>query len=395
MTYTAPYVDETGLHYSSFQDIKEFYQDGARRIFGNDIYIDDDSMDGQLISIFAKGTYDTCKMLEYAYNNTTPQTSYGTVLSRLVLLSGIERKKAGYSTVYCKLTGTPFTIIRNGVVQDIANNRWNLPAVVNLGENGTVYVTATAEQKGNITAPTNTVTTIATPTYGWKTVTNEYPAEAGQPVETDEELRFRQKRSTALPSQGLLQGTESALLNIEGVTNVRVAENYENSAVTVDGVSLPPHSITCIVEGGSEADIASTIFYKKNQGCNTNGSIEVTQYDTYNNATTIRFSRPTEVDIIAQIRIMPIKNYSSDITDEIKNNVYNYINSLGISNDVTLSALYSVVNNSIPDLTDPLYSIYRLKIAVSGDSYDVDDIVISLNEKAHIELADIDIEVIE
>lgn len=395
MAYTAPYVDETGIHYSSFQDIKEYYQDGAKLVFGSDIYVDNDSMDGQLISIFAKATYDTCKMIEYAYNNTTPQTAYGTVLSRLVLLSGLSRKKAGYSTVYCKLTGEPFTIIRNGVVQDVSGNRWNLPTIVNLGEDGVEYVTATAEKQGDITALANTVTTIATPTFGWKSVTNEYPANKGQPVETDEELRLRQKVSVALPSQGLLQGTESALLNIEGVTNVLVRENDTNNSITVDEVSLPPHSITCIVEGGSEADIASTIFYKKNQGCYTNGDIEVTQYDIYNNATTIRFSRPTEVAIRVKIRIIPIKNYSSDITNEIKNNVLNYINSIGISNDVTISTLYSIVNKSIPDLADPLYSINNLRIARDNDAFSPYDISISLNEKAHIELQDIDVEVAE
>ena len=64
MTYTAPYVDETGLHLNTYQDIKDYYVNGAKTIFGNDIYVDDDSMDGQLISLFAKGQYDTQKCLQ-------------------------------------------------------------------------------------------------------------------------------------------------------------------------------------------------------------------------------------------------------------------------------------------------------------------------------------------
>lgn len=393
MAYTAPYVDETGLHYSSFQDIKEYYQDGAKLVFGSDIYVDNDSMDGQLISIFAKATYDTCKMIEYAYNNTTPQTAYGTVLSRLVLLSGLSRKKAGYSTVYCKLTGEPFTIIRNGVVQDVSGNRWNLPEIVNLGEDGVEYVTATAEKQGDITALANTVTTIVTPTFGWKSVTNEYPANKGQSVETDEELRLRQKKSVALPSQGLLQGTQSALLDLEGVTDALVKENDTDDEITLDSVLLPPHSITCIVEGGSEADIASTIFYKKNQGCYTNGDVQITQYDLYNNATTIRFYRPIFTDIEITVTVNPLQDYSSEVSERIKTNLVSYINNLGFSTDVYKSAIYSPINNANDNILSPQFQIADIRLSVLGGSTSLSTVPIPLNGKARIAYENINVEV--
>lgn len=393
MTYEAPYVDETGLHYSSFEDIKQFYVDGAKTIYGSDIYVDDDSMDGQMISIFAKGVYDALKTVEFAYNNTTPQTAFGTVLSRLVLLSGISRKKSGYSTAFCKLTGEPFTIIRSGVVADVAGNKWNLPLVVNLGENGVVNVTATAQKKGDITALANTITQIVTPTYGWKTVTNEYPANPATPLETDAELRYRQRNSVALPSQGLVEGTQSALLNITGVTDAIVKENDTNAIKTVDGVQLPPNSITCVVKGGDEQEIADVIFYKKNQGCYTNGTIEVIQYDLYNNATYIRFSRPTKVELKVNIVINPIKGYSSEITAEIKRNLAEYVSSIKISNDIAWSALYSIINESIPDLKDPLFSVDTLEIGKLEGSYAQDNIEIKLNEQANLEEENITITV--
>lgn len=384
MAYLAPYVDETGLHYSSFEDIKQYYINCAKRIFGDDIYVDDDSMDGQLISIFAKGQYDTMKSIEFAFNNVTPQTSFGVVLSRLVLLSGISRKKSGYSTVFVKLTGNPFTIIHNGVVADISGNKWDLPVIVNLGENGVTYVTATAQKQGNITALTNTVTQIVTPCYGWKTVTNEYPANPATPVETDEELRYRQRNTVALPSQGLREGTQSAILNIDGVTDCIVEENDTNISKTVQGVSLPPNSITCIVKGGSESDIADAIFYHKNQGCYTNGNIEITHYDMYNNVNYIRFSRPIQVPIKINVEIRPFTGYSSDITDEIKANLVEYIDSLNISKDVSVSVLYSIINKSIPDLKEPIFAVDLLEIGKVNGSYSTDDVVINLNEEASI-----------
>jgi uncharacterized phage protein gp47/JayE len=391
--YQAPYVDETGLHYSSFEDIKEFYKDGAKSIFGEDIYVDDDSMDGQLISIFAKGAYDTMKSVEYAFNNTTPQTAFGVPLSRLLLLSGTERKKSGFSTAYCKLEGSPFTIIHSGVVYDVAGNKWNLPNTVNLGENGVVYVTVTAQKEGNITALAGTINKIETPQYGWRSVTNEYPANPASPVETDSQARYRQRKSVALPSQGLTEGTQSAILNIEGVTDCIVKENDYSIPKTVKGLELPANSITCVVKGGSEKDIADVIFYRKNQGCYTNGNVEVTQYDMYNNVNYIRFYRPTEVPIKISVTIRPFGGYSSDITAEIKQNLLDYIDSLNISKDVSVSVLYSIVNSSIPDLKEPIFAIDELLIAKTSGAYSSDDIVIKLNEEASTSLANITITV--
>lgn len=391
MTYQAPYVDGTGLHYSSFEDIKQYYVDGAKSIFGEDIYVDDDSMDGQLISLFAKGAYDTLKTIEYAFNNTTPQTAMGNVLSRLVLLSGISRKPSGYSTAYCHLTGNPFIVIHNGVVSDIAGNKWDLPPNVNLGENGDTYVTVTAQKKGNITALANTITQIDTPTYGWRTCTNEAPANPAQEEETDTELRYRQRNSVALPSQGLVEGTQSAIFNVEGVTDCVVKENDLNTSVVVQGVTLPPNSLTCIVKGGAENEIADVIFYHKNQGCYTNGAIETVQYDRYNNATYIRFSRPTSVPIKIKMTLRPIQGYSSEIADMIKASLIEFIDNLNISKDVSMGVLYSVINSVMPDLTQPIFAIESLQIGKVGGSYGTSDIVINLNEEASVTASNINI----
>ena len=307
----------------------------------------------------------------------------------------ISFKKSGYSTVFLKLMGSPFTIIHSGVVADVYGNKWILPVTVNLGENGVTYVTATAQKQGNITALANTVTQIITPCYGWRSVTNEYPANPATPVETDSELRYRQKRAVSLPSQGLREGTQSAILNIDGVTDCIVEENDTNINKTVQGVVLPPNSITCIVKGGSEAEIADAIFYHKNQGCYTNGTIEITHYDIYNNVNYIRFSRPTDVPIKINIEIRPFSGYSSDIADEIKANLIDYIDSLNISKDVSVSVLYSIINKSIPDLKEPIFAVDVLEIAKVGGSFSTDDIVIKLNEEASVSLENVTITLAE
>ena len=205
------------------------------------------------------------------------------------------------------------------------------------------------------------------------------------------ELRYRQRNSVALPSQGLVEGTQSAIFNVEGVTDCLVQENDNNTSIVVQGVTLPPNSITCVVKGGSEQDIADVIFYHKNQGCYTNGSIEVPQYDHYNNVTYIRFSRPTQVDIKVQMTLRPIQGYSSEIAEMIKENLVAYIDSLNISKDVSMGVLYSVINSVMPDLKEPIFAIESLQMGKVGGSFSTNDIIIKLNEEARLDASNVTI----
>ena len=59
MAYFTPYIDETGFHFPTYQDIVDDMVAGAKSIFGSDIYLENDSADYQLISIFALKTQST------------------------------------------------------------------------------------------------------------------------------------------------------------------------------------------------------------------------------------------------------------------------------------------------------------------------------------------------
>lgn len=53
MAYFEPYIDESGFHYPSYQDILNDILDGMRKIYGQDLYLEHDSQDYQMCSIFA------------------------------------------------------------------------------------------------------------------------------------------------------------------------------------------------------------------------------------------------------------------------------------------------------------------------------------------------------
>lgn len=385
------YVDESGLHYPSYKECKDYFVYHEKRIYGNDIYIDNDSMDGERIAIMTLATFQSFQAAEIAYNNTAPSMAIGTALARLVKLNGMTVKESGYSTVYLELRGKPFITIKNGIVSDTGGNKWNLPQSVNLGENGVVYVTATAQEKGSVTALPRQVNKIDTPQYGWSSVQNKAAASPGQATEKESQIRLRQKQTVALPSQALLEGVEAALWNLENVTDVKVAENDTDLAKVVDGFTLPSHSITCVVDGGSEEEIAKTIFYKKTPGCYTHGDIEKVVYDKYQNVNYIRFFRSEKVKTKTKIILKPLSGFSDDITAQIKNSIKEYINSLRISVDLIQSALNTIINESNEDMRNPIFSVLSLEIAKHDESFSTNDIIINLNQKITIDIEDIEV----
>lgn len=102
MTYFKPYVDSTGLHIPTYNDILEDMIAAMKQIYGDDIYLDNSSPDYQLLSIFALKQSDTLQAMAYAYNARSPETAIGASLDSVVKLNGIKRKAASQSTCQVK-----------------------------------------------------------------------------------------------------------------------------------------------------------------------------------------------------------------------------------------------------------------------------------------------------
>lgn len=382
MAYFAPYIDDAGLHIPTYQDIKDDLVTEAKKIFGEDIYLENDSMDYEYISAIALKMYDTLNSIVYAYNSRSPVTAIGSGLDTVVKINGLKRKAASYSTCVVTLTGIPQTVIKSGVVQDISGNNWNLPSNITIPEEGEIEVSAICTVLGSISALVGDINKIATPQLGWISVTNKVNAVLGQPVETDAQLRARQAVSTALPSQTLLEGTIAGIVSVEGVTRQRVYENdtNDNSETEENPYGLPAHSITAVVEGGLDADIAEQIYIRKGVGCLTNGTTEVQVINKYDITTPIRFYRPSYVDVDITVNIKKYAGYTDNIVDSIKNNILNYLNRLNIGDNLPTSLLWNSVLIANPDLTSPIFSIVSLTAGKHSSSQGTADIETNFNE---------------
>lgn len=395
MPYAAPTIDESGLHIPTYQDILEDMIDQVKIIFGNDIYLGNDSADYQMLSIFARKAYDTLLAVQLAYNNRSPISAVGVGLDSIVKLNGIIRSSASYSTAQVTLTGTPGIVVSNGIIQDINGYRWDLPASVTIGEDGTATASATCETIGAISALPGDINVIATPTLGWASVTNAASAVPGQPVEPDSQLRARQAISTELPSQTLLQGTVAGIATLPEVARFRVFENPTGSPETdPNELDLPAHSITCVVEGDTDENVARVIFENRGIGCYTNGSTLVPVTDENGMTMPIRFYRPTSVPVFATISIRALPGFITSELAQIKDSVVDYLNGLQIYEDVTISGLYGAALSIMPNLALPTFSIRSIVAGVSAEEQESHDIEIDFHSVAEGLSANIEVRLI-
>lgn len=385
MAYFTPYVDASGLHTPTYQDILEDLKYKMKAIYGQDIYLENDSADYQMLSIFALKIADSYQAVHYAYNSRSPDTAIGAALDSIVKLNGIMRKSAGYSTCQIIIKGTPFTEIVDGSVADRQGVIWKLPHSVVIGSDGTIKTIATCETAGAVTALPGDITTINTPTYGWISVENKVSAIPGNAIETDGELRERQTISVANPSQTMLAGTLGAIRALSNVARVSVYENDTNiSTVDADNnpFGLPPHSITCVVEGGDDEEIAKAILYHKGIGCYTNGTTEISLKDENEYINKIRFYRPTYVPIHVNVAIKKYTGYVAHLAQDVEEAVYNYLAMLEIGRDVSISMIAGIVMGCNPNPAKPLFGISSITIGREADDMASGDIDIGYNEVA-------------
>lgn len=216
-----------------------------------------------------------------------------------------------------------------------------------------------AEIAGAITQEINTITTIATPVFGWDAAYNSSSAIGGSDLETDEELRLRFRNTKYERASNILEALYSALISVEGVTEVLIYENDTASPVTVDSITIPPHSFMPIVAGGDTAVLAKTIWENKPLGILSYQSSGVysTIYDSQGFPHLIGVNAPSSTALYIGMNItINASVYPSDGDDQIKSNLIQYLETnFGIGDDIIFSRLYTPINSVVGHQVNALF----------------------------------------
>ena len=245
-------------------------------------------------------------------------------------------------------------------------------------------------ENGSIYVPVGDITKIVSQLSGWEEVYNQIEGDTGRDRETDIELRDRFNSSNRIAGASTSEAIKSNIKNdVPTVQSVRIYENKKN--IEVDG--MPAHSYECVVYGGLDQEVADAIYKYKPSGIETYGNVSKQVVDINGDATTIRFSRVSDVEIYVKVTVISLneeETLSESIETAIKTAVVNYGNSLEIGDDV----LYQRFYGPIFDGTSGLEQI-KIEIAtkVEGEiEYGEKDIEILRTEKALFSLENVTVE---
>lgn len=385
MAYFPPFVDSAGLHLPTEGDIFEYEKAQFLSVYGQTVFTGNSEADTQWIAIFSLMINDAFNTAQLVVNSRSPATAIGADLDSVVKINGITRKSSTASQALLVLTGIPGTALDSVVVQDQNGFLWNLPPSVVILSGGTVNVTAVCQSSGAIGAPPNTINIRSTPVSGWTSVTNPSAAIPGQPVENDSQLRGRQAISVSLSSKTLVQGTLAGIAAVAGVTRFGTI-GVENPTGSVDVFGNPAHSISMVVEGGTDLDVATAIYVNKTPGGLTNAgttanAVTVPVVDPITGAVmNVGFQRPTSVPIFVTMHLHPLIGFTSQVGILIQNAIVAYLNGLQIGESLTISALYAVALSVMPSLITPQFSIQALFAGTAPGPTLSNDIAINFNQ---------------
>lgn len=226
------------------------------------------------------------------------------------------------------------------------------------------------------------VTSIKTSTSGWISVTNPFTIFASQPVEDDEDYRYRAKLIRTNSSSGKYNSILMALKSVRGVTyeNVQINQSQNTS-----GSGIQNNGISITVLGGNEDDIALAIFNSVGEGIGMVGDIEKQVLDINGVPHSVSFSRPNQKALEISMSLVVYPDFPANGQSQIKQALVDYFNNLNVGEDIYYSRLYEPIN-SIRG-----FSVRNLKIGLLGGTLGTDDIVLGHNELATISAENISI----
>jgi len=352
MAYSEPFIDGDGIHIPTYADILEHLIAGYKSIFGEDIYLGEDTMDYQMLSLFAKAQDDMLALVTQNYNARNPNYATGDALDLLIALNAMNRKKATASRATLSLTGRPYIVVPAGSEAiDQNGNIWATEIDCKLDANGEGTVDALCETLGAISANAGTIDTVYSAVTGWMGVTNADVAVLGQDVETDEELRVRRNRSVSMNTNGTYDALIRGIMALDDVEFVDVRVNDSNQT---DSLGIPGHSICALVLGGDSDEIAEAIWLNKAPGVGTHGNTTKTYTDQSGNSNTIKFTIPDKEVVAVTVTITTYAGYDADrCVAMIKNSLIEDINALGVGSSWGVTKGYQDIYNAFSSETAP------------------------------------------
>ena len=215
--------------------------------------------------------------------------------------------------------------------------------------------------------------------------------------EADEQLRNRAIKSVYSTATSVAESLESALLQLDYIEFARVIDNPQNENMTVGEVTIAPHNIWVLVkvkdgisidtndtEGAKrEKEVAGIILHYKSLGSGTMNTLKTENNQTTESVTgtkshtatvsidgvdyKIKFNEIGSQDIFVKVTLNIEQAYEDKkktIQKSVQKAIVDYINSLGIGQDVLMSRVVSAISDT-NTYTDYGFDVTEIKIGTT------------------------------
>jgi Baseplate J-like protein len=285
---------------------------------------------GQLASSLAAIIGDAYNTFAFYCNQVDPAYASGRMQDAIARLYFLSRKPAIATTVTATCTGLPGVQIPAGATaQDTASNIYACVTGGTIGTSGSVSLSFVCLTTGPIPCPATTLSRIYRTIPGWDTISNPADGVIGQNAENRVAFEQRRQQSVAQNSIGTIPSIQGAVSSVPNVLDCYVTDNSTNSPETLDGVSLPPHSLYVCVSGGDPNAIATAIWSKKAPGCGYAGNTTVAVQDqsegyqppfpTYN----VSFQTAAPLTLVVTVTLVNTSIVPSDAQAQIQAAILN------------------------------------------------------------------------
>lgn len=314
------------------------------------------------------------------FNQINPDYSTGRFQDGIGRIYFMDRISAQGTVVTSQCVGKVNTVIPAGS-SAIDTNGYIYQSIDEavIPASGTIDVQFVNTTTGPISCAAGALNQIYRSVSGWDAITNASPGVVGIDVESRIAFETRRKQSVARNSRNQDASTLSKLLETSGVLDAYVWSNRTAATVNKGTTSFPvlAHSIFICVYGGTDEDVAESIFQTYNPGANMNGSTHFTVYDNVNYLPPypeydMQWQKATPARVYFNVELDSSLNPPSDVSSQVKtmianvfNGGYEGIGKARIGSTINAGKYYAPVISISPDTV----GILSLEVSLDGTTF--------------------------
>lgn len=381
------YITDQGVIVPDTATLLEDVRNEWREAFGQDLIVSPETPQGVLITAEVEARDAVVRNNAELANQINPDIAGGIFLDAIWRLTGGNRVGATRSLIIgAQVGGVPGTLIPAGSLASVQGTGalFATTGVVLLDGAGTGIVNLESVETGPIAAPAGQLVNVATSVLGWETISNPSDAILGRNQQSDIQSRRLRRNTLALQGVALPEAITSRLYMVDGVRSLVFRENIANTAQTIDGVLMAPHSIFVCVEGGTDQAVAEALLATKSLGAQWNGTTTVNLIDPSSGQDyDVKFQRPAAVP--AFVRVTARFN-GLDGTSIIKGAIISYKDGdlngdpgFTVGADVSPWELAGAINQ-----VEPRIFVTLVELSTDGVTYSTSNISISIEQIATI-----------